>query len=44
MTVYLDLADLIGLEFRCAVMVNDANASHQLPNSERGQYVDLKTK
>lgn len=27
-TVYLDLADLIGLEFWCAVVVNNANASH----------------
>lgn len=31
--VYLDLADLIGLEFWRAVVVDDADASHQLANS-----------
>lgn len=33
--VYLDLADLVGLEFWRAVVVDDANASHQLAYSRR---------
>lgn len=35
MIVYLDLADLVGLEFRRAVVVNDADASHQLLKIKR---------
>lgn len=30
---YLDLADLVSLKFWCAVVVNDANTSHQLSKS-----------
>lgn len=33
--VYLDLADLVGLELWRAVVVNDADASHQLIRSEK---------